>query len=834
MRFFCRYTILLAVLIIFCCSCFDFCSAKDTIKSSQHIKDPETVSSNGSFFMLGFFSPENTTNRYVGIWYKSQSNIIWVANRNQPLTDSSGTGTIAISEDGNLVVINGENHIIWSSNVSNIALNTTCQLLDSGNLVLKDSAENILWESFAHPSDSFLPQMKLTRNKRTGEKLRLTSWKSLSDPSMGNFFITLERPDIPEIFIWNGDHPYWRSGPWNGRIFTGIYYMNALYLKGFRIIEDGEGTIYVSFSFSDVTEFTLFVLDFQGVIYEKDWFNDTIEPQKNHSIQTSECDIYGLCGSFGSCNANSSPICNCLRGFEPSKRKEWDMQNWTNGCERKTTLQCEMLKNRSAQGKQDGFYKLQMVKVPDFAELSSASEETCRSQCLENCTCIAYSYSPEIGCMSWKGNLIDIQQFSTGGLDLYVRLAHSDLEKETHARKIIIITVIIGTLIIAFGTYVLWKRIVKHSETKSKNKWFLRLKKDEEYLEKTEDTIIGQLSRVKLPEVLAYDFEKVATATNNFDLSNKLGQGGFGPVYKGILQDSQNIAVKRLSRASGQGLEEFMNEVIVISKLQHRNLVKLIGCCIEGGEKMLIYEYMPNKSLDAFIFDPLNKKVLDWGKRFDIIGGIARGMLYLHRDSRLKIIHRDLKASNILLDENLNPKISDFGMARIFQGSEDQANTRRVVGTYGYMSPEYAIEGLFSEKSDVFSFGVLLLEIATGRRNSSLSINEDSLSLLGLTWKLWNEENASTLIDPRIYDNNLEKDILRCIHIGLLCVQELARERPSMSTVVSMLSSEIVNLPSPKQPAFIEWQSLLCSSSNEESQRLFTNNSVSVTEIHGR
>ncbi|KAJ7968434.1 receptor kinase 2 [Quillaja saponaria] len=215
----------------------------------------------------------------------------------------------------------------------------------------------------------------------------------------------------------------------------------------------------------------------------------------------------------------------------------------------------------------------------------------------------------------------------------------------------------------------------------------------------------------------------------DFHSANKLGQGGFGPVYKGILEDGKEVAVKRLSRASGQGLEEFMNEVVVISKLQHRNLVKLLGCCIEGDEKMLIYEYMANKSLDAFLFKPLKQKELDWRKRFNIIQGIARGLLYLHRDSRLIIIHRDLKPSNILLDEELNPKISGFGMARIFKGSEDEDNTIRVVGMYGYMSPEYAMEGLISEKLDAFSFGVLLLEIVSGRKNTSFYDDDLSLTL---------------------------------------------------------------------------------------------------------
>lgn len=209
------------------------------------------------------------------------------------------------------------------------------------------------------------------------------------------------------------------------------------------------------------------------------------------------------------------------------------------------------------------------------------------------------------------------------------------------------------------------------------------------------DNVIGETPQVKLQELLIFDFVTLATATNNFHLSNKLGHGGFGTVYKGKLQDGQEIAVKRLSRASRQGLEEFMNEVVVIFKLQHHNLVRLLGCCIEGDEKMLMYEYMPNKSLDAFIFDPSKNKLLDWRTRYSIIEGVARGLLYLHRDSRLRIIHRDLKASNVLLDEELNPKISDFGMARIFGGGEDHANTIRIVGTYGYMSPEYAMQGLF-------------------------------------------------------------------------------------------------------------------------------------------
>uniref|UniRef100_A0A7N2R6C0 Uncharacterized protein n=1 Tax=Quercus lobata TaxID=97700 RepID=A0A7N2R6C0_QUELO len=286
---------------------------------------------------------------------------------------------------------------------------------------------------------------------------------------------------------------------------------------------------------------------------------------------------------------------------------------------------------------------------------------------------------------------------------------------------------------------------------------------------------------MKRLEALKFNFSTIKAATNNFSNANKLGEGGFGSVYKARLPNGQEFVVKRLFHKTEHTEEQFENEILLVAKLQHKCLVSLQGFCSEGGERIIIYELVGNGSLDQFIYDPIKCAQMNWERRYNIICGIGRGILYLHEDSRLKIIHRDLKPSNVLLDEEMNPKISDFGLARLFDAGQSQDRTCRRVGTY---------------------FGILVLEIVSGKKKSWLCNTDDVELLLSYAWTNWREGTASNLIDQTLGDGS-RSEIMRCIHIGLLCVQENVAYRSTMASVVQMLSSHCSSRPTPARPAFL-------------------------------
>ncbi|XP_048425860.1 G-type lectin S-receptor-like serine/threonine-protein kinase At4g27290 isoform X2 [Pyrus x bretschneideri] len=767
-----------------------FSIADDATSTFRSVRDGETVVSTGGTFELGFYSPDASNRRYVGIWYKkiSVTTIVWVANRDTPLTDLSGV--LKVTNPG-VLVLNHNMSTVWSSNTSRTAQNPVARLLDSGNLVVTDMSdddpENFLWQSFDYPGDTFLPGMKLGRNTVTGFNWHLRSWKSPQDPSQGNYTYQFGPKGYAEKFLREGSVIKFRTGPWNGVRFSGEPHLNPNPIYTYGLVSEPD-EMYYSYNLCNSSILSRVLLTSDGLVRRYTWIDRTQGWDLYLTAQIDNCENYALCGVYGACNIQQSPVCSCLKGFTPKFPKEWDLVDWSHGCVRKTPLNCTG----------DVFQKYSGVKLPSTEQSwhnESMKLKECEMVCMKNCSCTAYTNldirDGGSGCLLWYGDLIDIRHFAENGQDIYIRMAaaeqdHEDDTKinakysESNAKKmrIIISTTVLSTGLLILGLALLfyvWKK--QHQKGK-----------------------LGRSQKEDL-ELPLFDLMTIVSATSNFSIENKLGEGGFGSVFKGTMEDGQEIAVKRLSQSSRQGLDEFKNEVTHIAKLQHRNLVKLLGCCIQEDEMILIYEFMPNKSLDFFIFDQRRRMLLDWPKCFEIINGIARGLLYLHQDSRLRVIHRDLKASNILLSSEFNPKISDFGLARSFGGSETKAKTKKVVGTYGYMSPEYAIDGFYSIKSDVYSFGVMVLEIVSGSRNRGFSHPDHNLNLLGHAWMLHTEGRPLELLDASIKDSVTLHEVVRTIHVGLLCVQRNPEDRPSMSATVLMLGSEGV-LPPPLKPGF--------------------------------
>ncbi|XP_062164579.1 cold-responsive protein kinase 1-like isoform X1 [Alnus glutinosa] len=316
--------------------------------------------------------------------------------------------------------------------------------------------------------------------------------------------------------------------------------------------------------------------------------------------------------------------------------------------------------------------------------------------------------------------------------------------------------------------------------------------------------VSSEFFSANLRTVSYFDFESLKKATKNFHPANLLGKGGFGPVYQGKLEDGRLVAVKKLSLdTSRQGESEFLAEVRTITSIQHKNLVRLLGCCSDGPHRLLVYEFMKSGSLDLIIYGK-SDQFLSWSTRFQIIIGIARGLQYLHEDSHLRIVHRDIKASNILLDEKFQPRIGDFGLARFFP--EDQAYlSTTFAGTLGYTAPEYALRGELSEKADIYSFGVLVLEIIGCRKNTDFTLPSAMQYLPDYAWKLYERSRMLDLVDPKMQEDGFEKkDVLQAINVAFLCLQPHANLRPSMSEIVALLTYKAELDKTPMRPIFLD------------------------------
>ncbi|CAI0456840.1 unnamed protein product [Linum tenue] len=770
------------------------------------------VSLNG-LFTLGFrwLGPEkgellHDKGTYLGISYVDGS-FFWVANRGSPFPDSEGDGWWVVDNSTALTLDqNGTLQLTSSSGVPAVELYSNsrlrrqkliAQLEDTGSFSVRDAdGGNLLWESFDSPTDSWLPGMKLGV-VNGGQNRKLTSWLTFTNPSPGAF--TLEWDPTAgkeELVMKRRGAVFWTSGKQ-----LGPSRFQNLDLRGreldfniSRVSNPAGGEDYLTLSATSSTgknnSFSFWRLRYDGVIEA---------PSINKTILDSEF-----------CDGNRTE----------------------NGCLRWDGPECRSNNGDKFVARRGGF----MNSFPNGSRFdSNLSISDCKNICWTNCKCLGTTtYFPGDGTSCKIVEYGDFTDVSGSDQALYYvidREAYGTIDAHRSIatrNKWIGVSVAIAGGLVMVTIFIFWHRRRRNL----KERLLAELMGADDRSDKDKVGDDGNPGH----HLKMYTMASIIAATDNFSHQNKLGQGGFGPVYKGKLPEGREIAVKKLSESSDQGLVEFRNELILIAKLQHKYLVRLLGCCIHGEEKMLVYEYMPNKSLDSFIFDESNKLLLDWSKRFNIIEGIAHGLLYLHKYSRVRIVHRDLKVSNILLDENLNPKISDFGMARIFKTNALEGNTNTVVGTYGYMSPEYAMHGTFSTKSDVFSFGVMLLEIVSSRKNYGLIQLDPPVNLVGYAWKLWKEGTALEFMDPALEDSCTCKNlVLKCINVGLLCIEQDANDRPTMSQVISMLTSEAAQLPNPKQPAYtIASPGSICveESSSTGNPKIFSDNEVAISTLN--
>ncbi|KAL1298971.1 hypothetical protein HN51_043275 [Arachis hypogaea] len=756
------------------------------ISATQSLSGDQTLLSKGGIFELGFFKPGNSSNYYIGMWYKKLSlqTIVWVANRDHPVSDKS-TANFTISK-GNLVLFDESQTQVWSTNITTSPASPSALvvsiLLDNGNLIISNnpnasSSEEAIWQSFDHPTDTWLPGGKIKLDNKTKKPQYLTSWKNNEDPATGLFSLELDpKGSTSYLILWNKTEQYWTSGPWNGHIFSLVPEMRLNYIYNFSFISN-ENESYFTYTVYNSSIISRFVMDVSGQIKQLSWLDSIQQWNLFWSQPRTQCEVYAFCGAFGSCTENSMPYCNCLQGFEPKSKSDWDLQDQSGGCVRKTSLQCES--SKSSNGEKDRFLPILNMALPKHSEeVGAGTKEECESTCLNNCSCTAYAYGSS-QCSIWNGDLLNLQQLSSddsSGQILYLKLAASEFH-DAKSNKVPVIGGIVGG-VVAIGILlglVLFLVIRRRKRTVGKGK-----------------LVEGSL--------VAFGYRDLQNATKNF--SEKLGGGGFGSVFKGYLGDSSVVAVKKLESIS-QGEKQFRTEVSTIGTVQHVNLVRLRGFCSEGSKKLLVYDYMPNGSLEFHLFQNNSSKIMDWKMRYQIALGTARGLTYLHDSCRDCIIHCDVKPENILLDAQFCPKVADFGLAKLV-GREFSRVLTTMRGTRGYLAPEWISGVAITPKADVYSYGMMLFEFVSGKRNSEPC--DDGRVKFFPTWAatlVTEGSNVLSLLDPRLEANADVEEVTRIIKVASWCVQDDESHRPTMAQVVQILEG-ILDVASPPIPRTLQ------------------------------
>nr|AWW15222.1 Lal2 S-domain receptor kinase [Leavenworthia alabamica] len=745
-------------------------TARESVKLSENKR---SIVSSGEVFELGLFKAatrmRDIDGWYLGIWYKRlRTTVVWIANRDYPLINSTATLKIY---NTNLFLDDDQSGLtVWNTNLVNQS-NTepfVAELLDNGNFVLKYSnRKSFLWQSFDYPTDILLPGMKLGWDRKKNLTKILTSWASLTNPSSGRFVFKIENWKVSHGLITDTGQVEYR---------TGASYSNIV-----NITETEEEITHSLNITTNVSSISLLQITSAGSLHLIGFTGGELHTL--FAYPRNICDFYNTCGANSNCNTSMN--CECIAGFQWGGQYARGLTKTRQNCVRKSQLSCH----------EKEFKKIRNMKLPDTEYTivdTKVGLEECEKKCLMNCNCTAFANTDMrnggTGCVMWTGDLIDVRSYISKGQDLYVKLSADDLRGKRNI-KTIIGSVIGGLGLLGLVCY--WLVITRNrSKTNSPS---------------DSSQVFEDWGSICM------DYDVIATATGNFSDSNTLGKGGFGTVYKGQLPDGHKIAVKKMTADSKGGLTGLGNEINLIAKVQHSNLIRLLGFCSTShpDHNLLVYEYVENSSLDTYIFDTTGQYALDWEMRFEIIKGIVRGLIYLHQDSRFRIIHLDLKPNNILLDKDMIPKISDFGLAQTLERNATKGFVETAVGTFGYIAPELRNDNVYSVKSDVYSFGVMLLEIVSGKKNMEYFKNFDGTSLLRYIWESWSKGKVLEIVDPVLQDSSLsslqEEEIRRCVQIGLLCVHESPEDRPTMTLVLSLLGKEVDFIDRPKPPAETIW-----------------------------
>ncbi|CAN1123685.1 G-type lectin S-receptor-like serine/threonine-protein kinase At2g19130 [Linum perenne] len=775
----------LSCLILLCFSLDVRCSRGSvTILPGQSLSGNQTLTSPEGNFALGFFQPGRSSGRhYIGIWYNKLPNqtVVWVANRDLPVSDPSRS-ELKLYENGNLAVRNESGNVVWSTNsTSRVSNSSVARLLDNGNFVISDvgNLSVTFWQSFDHPTDHWLPGSKIGYSKVSSARQILASWRSPINPAPSEFTLEPNQNGSGHVLLWNGSKMYWTSGVWNGRIFSLVpeIQLNYYVTNMSRITNDNED--YFTYDSAVPSAFTRFVVESSGQLKQYVWGRNFTSWTLFWTRPTQQCQVYAFCGASSICNLQDEPLCICIEGFEPKTQREWDLGDHSGGCVRKAPLSC-------TNGGIDKFLTLSNMQFPSDPEsFPAANIQECESLCLRNCSCDAFAYDNN-GCLIWKGSLFNLQQLLEAervGKDIHVRVSSTlntaelpTLETK-HSKKrttvIVVAATVAGalTLCIFVLLLVLWTRrnppVAKY--------------------EARDDTFSF------------FSYKELKTATKNF--SEKIGEGGFGSVFKGTLPNSTLIAVKQLKSGLQQSEKQFMAEVKTIGTIQHINLVRLRGFSVESSKRFLVYEYMPNGSLETLLFQQTTAATtLSWKSRYQIALGTARGLSYLHEGCRDCIIHCDIKPDNILLDSEYTPKVADLGLAKIF-GHEVSRVLTTMRGTRGYLAPEWISGEPITSKADVFSYGMLLLEIISGSRNRDYSEVHNYFPLQ-LASTVSRQGEVLPLLDKRLEGNADLEELTRACKVACWCIQDNEKDRPTMKQVVQILDG-VSDVSTPPIPRFL-------------------------------